>query len=199
MYFTSMKYNYTFVSTHNKIIDEYKDKFIEINHNIIDKTLDTLYTNHPEIKMINTVINIEPNGKYDSYALFTDFSVIIRNQNNKKIRITCKWNANKVCGLKIYSFDFSPTLYPKMVCLENNWYSLDKANIMDIALEYNHEGIIVENILKQNKELKTTLDEEMKTNIYLINKNKQLGKHNKILCVCSFVLLGLYVYNAYFK
>jgi hypothetical protein len=173
---------------------DFKKRFEALNHNLIDKTLDILYSNHPEAKIINVVINVEPNGKYDAYSLMTDFNVPIRNMDNEIVRVTSKWEANKVDITKIYSFDSNPILYPKIVCLENYWYSIDKTTVMDIAMKYGHDGVIVDNILKQNQELKDNLDKEIKSNISLINKNKYLTTQRNTFFGLSIMILSIYIY-----
>jgi hypothetical protein len=188
-----MKYNYTYVSSHKNISNSYRYQFEEINKELIDSTLGTLYNNHPEANIINVVINIARNDNYDTYALMTDFNVPIRNMDNKIVRVTSCWEANKVYINKIYSFDSEPILYPKVVCLENQWYNLDKNTVMDIVLKYGHNDIIVDNILRQNKYLKNKLNKEINSNLLLIDTNEFLKKQRNIF-ISGIVILGFYIY-----
>lgn len=188
-----MKYHYTYVSSHQHISNDFRYQFEKINKELIDNTLDSLYNNHPETKMINVVINITRNYNNDTYSLMTDFNVPIRNMDNKIVRITSCWESNKVYINKIYSFDSNPTLYPKVVCLENQWYNIDKTTVMDIAIKYGHDDVIIDNILRQNKYLKDRLDEEIKSNLLLIDENHSLRKQRNIFLL-TILILGFNIY-----
>jgi hypothetical protein len=189
-----MKYQYTYISSDRDMTSDYKSNFEVLNRKIIDNTLNVLYENHPEAQIINVVIYVTQNHNYDTYLLMTDFEVPIRNMDNQIVRVTSSWASNKVNANKIYSFETNPTLHPRVVCLENYWYDISNSSVMHIAKEYKHDGVIIDNILEQNQQLKNNLDKEIYNNLLSINKIKYLTtQRNALLCI-SILLLGLCAY-----
>ena len=164
-----------------KTVNDYTSNILEKNKTIINKTLDDLYKNHPEIYLNKTMLNYDTN----MYSLISEFYTYIHNKNDQKYKVSVKWPIFTNHGF-IDSID-KPCFSPQVICLEGNWYLLnDKETVYDIAKQYGHIKIMNE-ILERQISYNT---EQYRKQQNIINfKDSEITKLNR----------ELYWYNTYFR
>lgn len=190
-----MNYNVDlFSSTEYKYLND-------TNIDIINKTLGSLYKEHPEIIYINSSLKYA-HALCSYLKLETNFYAKIRNQDNRTEKINILWTMLVNREGTIYDVS-KPNIEPNVICMENEWYNVDQQSPLELAQLYGHPNVIISTLMDINSKLESDVKELNEYIRYLekeqLKEKKTTDKLGTFSFVISLVVMGIGIYLKWYK